>query len=56
MDTLNIVVLAGIVSAFTIFAGVLAYAERATRNLHRERQLVAPQPQTSIAPSHRKAA
>lgn len=35
MDTLTIIVVTGVVSVFVIFAGVLAYVERATRNLHR---------------------
>lgn len=55
MDTLNIVILAAIVSAFSIFAVVLAYAERSTRNLHRERTLPVAQANARTA-DERKAA
>lgn len=55
MDLFSAVYLVLIVSAFVIFAGVLAYGDHATRQARRAREAAAAQA-VAAHPQHRKAA
>jgi len=59
MDITNIIILSLIVSAFVIFAGVLAYGDYATQQARRARANEAANPEplkTPAAVQHRDAA